>query len=826
MTTSMNAPFLDVRRFEVEESETSPALPASAPWTPFLSVYEFNGSEQEFDDPMREAYASLVNELYDEEFDESLFELLSEARSLHDAHIANGHSTADADRIVTQHFAELTRESEAMLDAMAHEFSGREDTLDREMEEFVERYAPATTLQPSFEDFLGRLAKKALKGVSKVAKTIKNVALGPIFAQIKRILNPLLKQVMLRAIDRLPVSVRPAAHQLAQRLGFAKAPAATATAPSQPDAAAAAPAPSEPSATPTEPVAAATGTAQDVDTSAPSVEGGGSPVQADAGATVSEMQLEFDERLAQALLAQDEPELELELERAASGFGVDESSAFADLSRARERFAQDLENLKEGENPEPYIENFLPAVLPAVRLGIKIIGRDKVVNTLAGVLGKVVSKLIGPAQTPALSRAIVDAGLKLISLELSEEDETRLATSAIAATVEETLSRVTSLPEHVLEDETLLEGFALEAFEQAAAANLPAVFPEATYRRRPDLLEGGLDAAWVMLPIRGPRYKRCSRSFNVRITPQMAEAIDSFEDSRLSDYIQDQLGMPEGEDVETEVHLFETIAGSTAADVARIEGETLGMGSGDAVTVSQLQPLTPEAAELLLGRPGLGRRLPRGANVMTLPAGQRLYVLAGRRPVTVPGYAGRRRVRRLAHVYVTLDCPNDQMRVCVYLSEVKAQKLAVRLRQQAHAGSLAVAFTKLLARRLPPVLHGQRPRRLRIIHAGMPPGSAQAAALQQLQTVVPQAFITKVQESLVRAFSEFIKSGAESFLAAAEHPSDGVTVKFTIDHPPGMKELCASLAGKGAATTELVQSITKSAAPSVRVDALPGHKCD
>ena len=53
------------------------------------------------------------------------------------------------------------------------------------------------------------------------------------------------------------------------------------------------------------------------------------------------------------------------------------------------------------------------------------------------------------------------------------------------------------------------KGFALDAFEQAAAANLPAVLSEATYKQRPELLEAGVNAAWLLMPLRGRKqYKR------------------------------------------------------------------------------------------------------------------------------------------------------------------------------------------------------------------------------------------------------------------------------------------------------------------------------
>ena len=81
---------------------------------------------------------------------------------LHDSHINSGHSVAEADRVVTQHFAELIRESEAIVDTIAREVISREDMfLDEEIDQFVERYAPSTHLEPAFEDFIHQTWQEA-----------------------------------------------------------------------------------------------------------------------------------------------------------------------------------------------------------------------------------------------------------------------------------------------------------------------------------------------------------------------------------------------------------------------------------------------------------------------------------------------------------------------------------------------------------------------------------------------------------------------------------------------------------------------------------------
>jgi hypothetical protein len=831
MTTGAAPPFLDVQSFVQEEGEEPRPAPPGGPWSPFVSVYESAEWEHQAGEPLREAYATLVNDLYDEEFDESLYELLTSAQGLHQDRLVSGLSLAEADRVVMQHFSQLIAESESMLDAMARELGSRDVvTIDQELDQFAEQYVPASPLEPEFQEFLGKLARKIGKGVRTLAKTavkgITTLGLGAILSRIKAIVPMMLKQVMQKAIGRLPEAVRPAATTLAQRLGFAVKPpapptsAAPAATPLEPPASAGA---QEPAAAPTpEP---APGPEPAVTASAPLPQDADSPVQPTATSEVPDLQLELDEFLAEAMLSDDEVELELELARISSHAAA--TSVLADLDRARERFAQELDQLKEGESPAPYVENFLPALLPALRVTMRLIGRPRVVNFLAGLLGKLITNLIGPQQAPALSRAIVDAGLKLVNLEAEDEAPNRLATAAVTATVEETLTRVASLPDHILDNQELLEGFALEAFEQAAAANLPPVFADATYRKRPDLLEGGVNATWIMLPLRRPRYKRCSRSFNVTITPHMAEAVESFEDAALAEYLQDQLGFEEGETLETEVHLFEVLPGGTAADIVRNETETPGLGAADEATLSQLQPLTNEAASVLLGKPGLGRTLRPGSNVRTLVPGQRLYHLdLGRRPLTAATVTGRPRVRRLVRVHVILDAVRDQLRVCVFLSEVKAQRLAVRFRQQSHVGALTVAFHKLLGRRLPHILHGRRRRRLRIVHASVAPGATPAAVFDRLPAIVSQAFIVKVQEWLTGAFTEFAKTQAQSFLTAAEAPADGVTLRFTIDHPPGLKEIGQFLAQGGAAGPGIAESLANAAAPTVHVDAVPGLKSD
>jgi len=812
-------PFLEMRSFVREDSETfASETPAPSLGSPFVSVYELNGPS-DFVSPEQEAYSTLVQELYDQEFDEALFELMTEARGLHDEHMLSSAQGVEGERLLTQHFNQLTREAEGTVTAFEREFGSREASslTEGELDAFADRYTPTTSLRPEFEEFLGKWAKKLARGVTKLAKKAGSFAmklgLGPILSKIKDLVKPLLDKVLQMAIGKLPESLRPAAQQLAERiLGPRSQPAAT-TAPE--------PTPAAPTA-PAEPAVASAPT----DTPPPADTG--SAAQAPAGSGVTEIQQEFDQQLANLFTASDEVELQLEVTRARNDSRREAAPVYANLDQAREQFINQLHELKEGEDPAPHIQNFLPAVLPALRLGIRLVGRGRVVGFLSSFLAKMIGKLVDPATTPALSRAIVDAGLKLLTLEVSSQDEAQAAASSVAATVEETVRRVSALPDYVLDNQELLEGFALEAFEQAAAANLPPILSDAVYRERPDLLESqSAKTCWIMLPLRRrKRYKKCGRTFRVRITPYMADEIESFE-GPLADYLQDQLGIEDGAEVEAEVHLYETLPGTTLPDIAREESETPGMGTDGVHGEAQLHPLTLKAAGLLLGQPKLGRNLPWGTGRRYIGVGQRLYRLSipGRRLLMVPGVDGRAHPRRLGGLHLTLDCPKGEIRICIFLSEVKAQRLAVRLRRQSHPGALAAGFQKYVGRRLSPILQGDRPARIQVIQAGLAPGDALGAALKRLPAAVSAALISKLQEYLVTAFADFAKGQSQQFVTAAEDTADGLTFKFTITRPAGLEEVCKALLPNGL-TAGLAETIQAGSKPDVRVEVFAGYKCD
>lgn len=780
------APFLDVSSFTMEEEVNQEIFETSAPpSSPFLSLYESEEAGGVID-PETEEYIQFLNELYDKEFDEALFGLTSEAAALYEVrfmheHVDPGIVGYEAERFLNQHFAPLVTESEAMLGSLAKEFSQRDSKSLSEYEigEIVDRYKPSTELTPNFENFFGKL-KKAVKKVAGKAidlakKGISTVATAGLNKLIP-LVKPLFKRVIETAIGKLPPQLQPLARKLAERLPFLK-----------------------------------------------EFEEGNNPLpEYTKLSEISQIQYEFDQHIANILFAHTEVEQDLEVSQVLTEQQVPEIYPLAELDSARSHFIENLQHLKEGEDPTPHVENFIPAILPALKVGIRLIGRKKVVDFLAKFLGKLIQKFVGPQHTPALSQAIVDAGLRLIQLEATSQDESRAASSAVAATVEETMRRVASLPDYALDDQELLEGFALEAFEQAAAANLPQVLPEETYRKRPDLGEArNLRGAWIMMPLgKWKRYKKFSRKIPTKLTPHKVSAVETFEGIPLEEFLEDKLGIAPGEEIEAIVHLYETIPGTHLTDISRLEENNLGLNTE--YGYEQLHPLTLDAAGLLLGEPELGREAdPRYlVDPYTTTVGQRFYYLEipGKRPLMAQAMSGRAKTRSATKSRIVLDFPKNEIKFLLFLSEIRAQEVAVKLRQRTHIGIVIAHLQKPIERGLRRALIDSSGR-LKIVHETVTPDQW-SSAFQRLPSLVPRVLLGRLNEWVFKGLSDHLKQHSEEFIQAAADTADGVTLIITVENPPGFPQLRQALKGNVLSLASLKMS---DSTPTVKIRVTPGY---
>ena len=727
--------------------------------SPFLSQYEVNGAAETVD-PRAEAFVRLASEMHDEAFDDAVFELVNEAVALREERFAAvpGARAADAERLLREHFMPLVSASETMLARMSEQLAPVDlrTVEETELEAMLDAYLPPEAgLSPGFENFFGKLVKKVKTVARKAASLAKRgvqaaarLGLGPILDRLKGIVRPMLQRVLQAALNRLPAQYRPLAQRLAQRLPLLK----------------------------------------EVEEEAAGQTG------EDAVQDVAEIQHEFDVAVSEMLLAESEHEQRMvQAEYAAGARATVETPV---LEEARAHFAEGLASLREREDPAPHVEAFIPALLPALKLGVKLAGRQRVVDFLSGLVSNLIRPFVGTQHAAGLSRALVDAGLRLVQLETEEEDASRASGAAVAATVEDTVRQVASLPGHVFDDEALLEGYVVQAFERAAAANLPAVLRPEVYEQRPDLREtSGHEGAWVWAPMRSPVYKKYTRVYETTITPHAAREIRTYGGAPLAAFLTDRLGLPPGRSVRARVHLYEAIPGTLLPQISRMERDVPGLGSTAATAYMKLHPLTPTAAALLVSQPGLGRTVPPRylAQRRTPQIGQRFYYLEipGAHPQVMVLPDRHEVVRRSGEVSLTLDLPERRIRAAVFLSERDAQHVATRLRAQAPSGAVLPLLGARLQTGLHALLAGEGGL-LRFVHASVPPGSTHRF-LRHLPPHLVDELSAQTTAWADQALSAAFRNDPHAFVAAAEHPSDGVTVVVAIEQVPGFTTLDGAL---------------------------------
>jgi hypothetical protein len=476
------------------------------------------------------------------------------------------------------------------------------------------------------------------------------------------------------------------------------------------------------------------------------------------------------------------------------------------------------------------MEQFIPAimaVLPIARTVIGLIGRGRVVSFLANFLAGFVAKYVPRDAATQLSSAIVDAGLRMVSLEASDHEEPggpRVASEAIAQTVEDTVRRVAELNEAVFEEPQLLEAAVTEAFHEAAAENFP---PQVIV---PELHEAPLHATWVAMPRRGPRkyYKRYTHVFDVEITPQMAESITTFGGTKLAAFLKDQLGVTPP--VRARVHLYQAIAGTTLRRIAHLEGRVPGLGKRPHAG-RLLHPLTVQAAATLLQHPKLGRDIPGAfrSTRHTVALGQRFYYLeiAGAHPVSIPaGVAGHGAVRRTSAVNVALDFRKDEFRVFVYLSETDAQEIAAKVRSRDLTAVLVLA-KRVYEAGVRVALGGDIKSHVKILSETPPQEQLFGVGLKQLAAGVKERLIKEVVGWIGQAVAEYLKAGAGEFVAAADQPADGVTMIVHILNPPGAPLVRKLLHGDGLGAGDLKDlGSLFSGKPRLSVNTVAGFRFD
>jgi len=751
---------------EIPAVEAAPTfeVQASQAEAPFASPFMEAGPAES-----RSAiYAEVLAEVSNPELAPAIGELVQEVSAIHAEHMAltsgevYGAGAEAAHLAAAEHVNSLGELTDRYLETLAATAGERdvaslnEDELNQLLEQMELAPQPATE-SPAFENFFGvirRTIGRVVSGAWNLAKRAIKVAgrvlpIGALIRGLKALLKPLLRRVLNFAINRLPVALRPAARRLKTQLFGSEI--------------------AQESESNTEILETATEQPAVGDTAVLAREFNGHVAQyltEAAGQGLGE-----DESAQSELMP--ETTYEDEIQETADGrWPANEVDA------ARIRLITELASLRDGESAAPAFENFLPALLPAVRLGITVVGRRRVVDFLAGLLAKLLNRYVGPQLSKPLSQAIVDAGLRVLTLEAPTQQELTLAApAAIAAVAEDTVRALGQLEAAAFEDPMRLESETIAAFNEAVARNFPPAL------LRPDLPERESPTATAMWAMR-PRvywYKKYTQIFDVEITPQKAAAITTFGGVTLATFMRSAHGVTRT--VKTKAHLYETLPGTYLSRIAALERDVPYMRQDG---WRRFHPLSVSNAGILLGEPGLGKDVDAEylRDRSHIATGQRFFYLA----LPVPGGVG----GGPSQAFIVLDGrPNrNVIRLILYLSEADAQPIAARARQNnttAFVIALRAAFGAAVTslRRSP----GSRVTILResevtglteVQLAGEAPAAGLAAAVGEK---VLSVIIDKLIDAVIRLAIDYAKVKRDEFVRAVDNPASGVSIIATIPAP-------------------------------------------
>lgn len=777
----MNSPFLHFPSLELESTpQIAKPVNAAADSSPFRTVTKLNGKIMD-NDPKSAQFVQIMDELYDEEFEEAIEDLVSEASELYESFLDDGryfNQEYQARQMVMEHYSPLFHELDTFFDHFANDAQAV-DNGTKTLEDFefsLEQYQPARRdLSELQEFFLKNAIRKIGKVAGKVKNAVKKVAsvlpVNLLWQQLKKLVPKLLNWVLEKGLSKLPEQYQPMARSLAQKL-MPKAAAAP-----------------------------------------------------DKGVAEPEPQSEIDAAFAYFLTTPPGKEWEM-LERELDQHDTavyDQSQA---LDRGRNEFIHGITQLKEGQSPEPHVEQFVGLITSGLKLGIKMIGRERVVAFITPTLAKLISGLVGKENAEALAKQLVDAGLGLLNLETAEPAVA--GAGAVAATVEDTVRQMEHFPGYVFEDRNLLERYVIQAFEKAAAAHLPDVLQEKVYRANPNLRESNRrHLVWAMKKAkkRGQeafKIKQLNQVIETELTPYIAQEIRTFGGVPLSTFLRDHLGVQVNESLPVRVHLVEALPGSRPYHLGKYAAGVPGSNTSARAGWMQFHPLTSIASGLLLGEPGVGCRgkgncLGNRRQV----GGHRYYYLEipGARTQYFQMTDGKMVLRRHTGAQVKLNFMTNEIHLALFLSESDAQAIATALRRK-QSETAHVLATMAIEDGLKQIFKYGKQESLRIVHPQVVPGRNSGLAIDRVPPLVTNALREAIQNWAGQAMIAFLRDHPDQLIDAVEDYSDGATLLTAVSAPPDFDLLRQMLGSEG---YTLEGSLFARQPAEVRMSAKPGY---
>jgi hypothetical protein len=735
--------------------------------TPFADSEDPSGL-QEADDVLREIYS----ELRDEGFHDAVSLLADETEAAVEDRFQGEEAanSAERERYARSYLSPVQFEADQYLASLEAGLFETDPALlaPEALEEVLDQFEPQPgDLSPASEQFIGGLVKKAKRvvrkvaGVAKLAGRLASPLLAPMLKKLRGLVRPLLERVLRFAIGKLPAPLQPQARILADRILGKPAAAAPAVVPAAPV-----------------PVSAYAVSVPDPALAAVVDPG---PAQAPAQATdTEELADSFDLSLAEAVAFPGSMETEPEQFGRESFESVPESEELSALAESRVDLAERIASSESAEELAPHIEQFVPVLLAALRTGIGIVGRPKVISFLSGYLAKMIEQWVSPPASQPLSRAIVDAGLKMMSLEaesgeapFDEAPSDEAGPLAVASVVEDTIRRLAEADNYLFEDQDLAEVTIADSFGEAAATYLPQETLSEELRLAPSI--GGRFVTGRGKNIRG--FAKYNRIPEVAISARAADALPAFAGGNLGSAIRVAGGrFP----LRARMHIFQARPGSTVGSMLRhgMRGSPRTMG---------VFPLTPRAAGVLLREPGLGVRSPARFlhSSRRIGAGQRLYVLEplDQTTATQPGKAA-----APGRTWVAISPAKSRITLGFYLSESDAQLLAGALRTG--RGHLEVL------RKIVGAYQHYEKRDVKgtdgLAHED---GEDLESFAARTGSHLPAGFLPLLRKQIaawaIPALASWLRSNSETFLRAAAHPDPGVRLRVRLSDVPGLARAVA-----------------------------------
>ncbi len=793
--TIFETPFSDVYvSKENAQNEYKPDLQTQNFESPFQQTYT-PVSNQISRSPLAESYMELLAELENYDFKENLYDIADEMSETWQSKVSNELGMGNQFHNFAQTQAEsyinpIVNESNRILDYAINHFSGNDFAAHNEasIDMFFETLEINNDgLSPVQEQFLGGLIKKAKsivksgvnlakKGIAAVGKIL---PINLILSRLKALVKPLLDKVLKSLIGKLPANLQPHAHSLAKK--FLNMESCSHETHEMTD--------------------------------------------------LESLEMEFDNSVAQLLFTPEEHEAdflvsqyETSLENLERLEGYEAYEDRQSIESARDKFINELKNLRYDEDPTPAIERFLPVALmalqPVIKMGIGIIGRDKIINFLAGFLSGLIRKYVPEEISKPLATKIIDLGLGVIGFETLDMNSANLGYEAIANTIEETVADINELSVDQIKNEEEFKMHLLESFENAAIRNFPPQYI------KPSLKKVGANATWVLMPRNGNKktFKKFTKVFDITLDTKNTTIVKTFRGLPLSNFIKDKYGLDVSNGVKAKVHVYELKNKGRLSDISRNENLP-GFNKNIVKAYIQLHPLTVEAANTLLNEPNLGTNFKNNKIVSRYKSrgGQRFYYIEiENAKLKIPQVDKTIKTKspspsttesRSSDIQAVLNFANSSLKLNYFFSEEEAKDM-VEKGQKGDYLSIGTNLKKSIQTVFEDILKNHVSSKVKIIHEALPDLYLEGEEMhdhfsfKDVGKLVGDTAIKKIVESLTNLMSskaydslmQFLKSRTAEFAKAQAEPQDGVTITLVWKDIVGLsmiKSVISAIKGEG-----------------------------